>query len=495
MKQRKDILWWLRRRHIARTRIVQSNEKKNIIIKKEEKEIKVEPQSLPSKNEIVPEQPSISITEENNIIASPVERELPNKKNERITLIKPNRKVGTNESFDKVDKSKKDEKENQETHKEIKEKEEFDKDFINEQTVLNDVSINIDTLDEIEKMLITNYSEIQNIKYELNVLEQKEEEEIITEEVERLIEELKQLIKKFEKIKKDFYSSNLVNIYNHSSNNNYIELLINEYKTSVKENHLTEEIINGMKQIEEYISLINDIIEVESLKDNVEQKLNTKKENLDIRDNEFENLKIEYSNIEKMNHYLDGFSKEYNIIIKDIESKVAQSEQVKKTAEYKSELVINHSKLLASTLLLASTPMIPCTKGGSLLRLGLMMGAIGGLASSFKVRTRESKVTTHINFTDYAKDIQTSINSVQDMSLMIDKTRLDIKNIKSEFIREFGEYITRIPEYAELMANLDTVEKTLLIQASIAKEYDKKLEQTLEENNVKVKRLEEDIIN
>jgi hypothetical protein len=137
--------------------------------------------------------------------------------------------------------------------------------------------------------------------------------------------------------------------------------------------------------------------------------------------------------------------------------------------------------------------MIPCTKGGQLLKIGLMMGAIGGIASSFKVRTRESKVTTNINFTDYAKEIQTSINSIQDMSLMIDKTRLDIKNIKTEFIKEFGQYINVIPEYAELMANLDTVEKTLIIHAGIAKEYDKKLEQTLEENNVKVKRLEEDI--
>lgn len=493
MKQKKELLWWLRRRSIAKTRIVQNNEKNINVTKQEqqnkENEIDEETKIEQSKNN---QEQIIPIIEEKETIVTPSDRELPSKKNERITIIKPNRKIGFNEVFSTEDEL--NEVNNKKDTPKLKQEEDFDKDFINEQNVLNDVSINVDTLDEIEKMLITNHNEIQNIKYELDVLEQKEEDEILTEEIERLIEQLKQLIKKFEEIKKDFYSTNLFDIYNHSTNNNYIALLINEYKVSIKENNLNEDIIQGIKQIEQYISLINDIIVVENNKDDIEHKLDNKKKKLNIRDNEFEDLKIEYSNIEKMNNYLDGFSREYNNIIKDIETKVAQSENIKKTAEYKSELVVNHSRLLASTLLLASTPMIPFTRGGNLLRMGLMMGAIGGISSSFRVKTRESKVTTHINFTDYAKEIQTSINSVQDMSLMIDKTRIDIKNIKEEFIREFGEYITSIPEYIELMTNLDTIEKDLLIKASIAKEYDKKLVQTLEENNVKVKRLEEDII-
>lgn len=487
MKQKSGLLWWLRRRNIAKTRAVPREELKNI-------EVQVDSNNIESKEKNdTPPTPIEDIPIINNETEKGKkieERELPIKKNERITIIKPKRHIGIDEHPFTPDDN--DEKP---IEKENKKKNEINKIFINEETVLNDVTIDIDTLDEIEKMLIKNYNEIQAIKYELDLLEKQEDDTHTKYEIEILLEELKLIIKKFEQIKKDFYSSNFEEIYNHSDDNNYIGLLINEYKNAVKNNELSEDVINGIKQIEEYITLINDIIEVETKKDDVEKKLDDKKEKLGIRDNEFEDMKIEYSNIEKMNNYIDGFSNEYNIIIKDIENKVAKSEEIKKTAEYKSELVVNHNRLLISTLLLAATPAIPFTRGGNLLKMGLMMSAIGGISSSFRVRTKESKVTTQINFTDYAKEIQTSINSVQDMSLMIDKTRLDIKNIREEFIREFGEYINQIPEYYDLISNLDKIEKDLLVKASIAKEYDQKLEDVLEQNNVKVKRLEDEIIN
>ena len=61
-----------------------------------------------------------------------------------------------------------------------------------------------------------------------------------------------------------------------------------------------------------------------------------------------------------------------------------------------------------------------------------------------------------------------------------------------EFQKEFSEYVNEIPEYYELMKNLDSIEKELLSKQEFIKNQDKKLEELLEQNNVKVKRLEDE---
>jgi len=476
MKHKHGIFRWFRRKRPTPIAITNDIEKKKNIIVKEEPIHKVEDIN-PINNTTISPIPIVSNEKEN-------ERELPIRKNERITLVKPKRTVGITPIKEEIKKEKK-----IEDPKEIIE----EKNLVQHKTISNDVTIKTDALDEIEKMLKTNYYEVQNIKYELEVLEQKEQDEIIIEEVEKLIEELNKLIKRFEEIKKDFYRNNFDKISLSQYNDSYIGQLIEEYKTSIKDNNISENILREIKQIEEYITLINDIIDIESKKDTVNKKLDDKKESLGLRDKEFEDLKDKYVDVEKMNNYIESFSQEYDHIIKTIEEKVEAATTITKKAEYKSELAINYTRLLTSTLPLASTSMIPFNRSGNILKMGLMMASVAGIASSINVRTKESKVITKIDFIDYEKEILSNINTIDNMSLMLDKTIIDIKNIKDEFQKEFGEYTNLIPEYYELLSNLDSIEKDLLVKQDIVKEYDKKLEKTLEQNNVKVKRLEEEI--
>ncbi|MBQ7136867.1 MAG: hypothetical protein IJO43_02685 [Bacilli bacterium] len=442
-----------------------------------------------------------------NVPKKEVVCEIPTNKNERETIIKPTRTIGI-EPLQEVDKKQKKLdstlKPEQNKKDDIKIKEDIEnyipskiyaKDTVENEENYNDISIKTNTLDEIEKMLIINYNEIQTIKYELDILEEKEQDEVILDETEKLIEYLNKLIKRFEQIKKEFYQTNLDKITVHANNDNYISQLIEEYKTTMKDNNLNESVLKNIKQIEEYISLIDDIIFIETKKDDISNRLNSKKETLKIRDQEFDELKDKYTDVEKINNYIGLFSKEYNYIIKEIETKVSNATNITKKAEYKSETAINYARLLTSTLVLATTPAIPFTRGGNILKMGLMIAAVSGISSSIKVRAKESKVTTKINFIDYEEEILSNINSIKDMSLMIDKSMVDIKNIKKEFQKEFSEYANLIPEYYEMMANLDSIEKELLVKYNISREYNQKLNTVLEKNNTKVKRLEEEIPN
>lgn len=434
-------------------------------------------------------------------------------KNERLTIVKPTRTRVIAPTQDEIKEPKEQKKKNQQEpipiEKQVKKDDiEIKEKIINEekkritfpnniqnQEHYNDISIKTDTLDEIERVLIKNYNEIQTIKHEIDILEKQEQDEVIKEEIEKLIEYLNQLIKKFEQIKKDFYQTNLEQITNHTNNDNYISQLIEEYKTNVMNNTLNESVLKNIKQIEEYISVIDNIILIETKKDDISNKLNDKKETLEIRDTDFDELKDKYIDIEKLNNHIDLFEKEYNQTIKAIESKVSNATNITKSAEYKSEIAINYARLLTSTLILASTPAIPFTREGNILKMGLMMAAVAGISSSIKVRTKESKVITKIDFIDYEQEILSNISNIKDMSLMIDKTMIDIKNIKTEFQKQFSEYIHLIPEYYQMMCNLDSIEKELSVKYTIAKEYNQKLNASLEQNNVKVKRLEEEFPN
>lgn len=483
MKKKGNAFWWFRRKKRPVFINVKDENKQNNVIKINQEQ---------SNNK-----------EKENTNTSPIQdikiKETPQRKkiikeeireNERDTLIKPKRNIGLENTIE----IKKQDQKNEEKD-EITLKEEVNKDFDLNDKLDNDVAIITNTLDEIEKMLRINYNEIQNIKYELEQLEEKEEDEILLEEVEKLIEELNKLIKKFEEIKKDFYHQNFKEIHNHSTNDNYIGLLIEEYKTSLKDNNIKQSELLQIKQIEEYISLINSIIDIEKDKDKLDEKLNDKKEKFEYRDSEFDILKDKTEDVEKVNEYINKFSNEYDLIIKEIEYKIKNSTTVTKKAEYKAEVAINYTRLLTSTLLLGSSVAIPFNRSGNLLKMGLMMASVAGIASSIRTRTRETKTTTTISYIDYKNNILANINNVNDMSLMIDKAIVDIKDIRNEFMKEIGEYIDEIPEFYTLMSDLDSVEKDLLSKQTIAKEYDKKLEIVLEENNVKVKRLEEEFPN
>lgn len=366
--------------------------------------------------------------------------------------------------------------------------------FEEKSDISNDIIIKTNALGEIEKIIQKNYYKIQEIQYELKILEQQEKDEVLTDEINKLIDELNAIRKRFEQIKKEFWQSNYEEIYKFPNNDNYISHLIEEYKASLKNNDNNTSLL-AIKEIQEYINIINDIIDIEKRKDVIEEKLENKKEKLGIRDNDFEDFKDNCIDIDKINNYVASFVTEQDYIIKDIESKVNMASNITKTAEYKTELAINYTRLLTSTLLLATTSLIPNTRRGNMLKIGLMFASVAGLSSAIRLRTKESKVTTKVTFIDYAKEIRSSINNVSDMSLMIDKTMLDIKFLKEEFKKDFGEYKNSIKEYYDIITKLDTIEKDLIVRQQIVKEYNTKLNKTLNKNNVKVKRLEEEYPN
>ncbi len=461
MKRKFDILWWLRDKD-------KLEDENPLFDKKKDNKIETVKEEKQDEKEI----------EKDTVIKTIIESELsptPIKKDKVISTDDRQPNPLIEQRIDNID------------TKEIKEepKEEIKKDDYDNQTKLS-------TLDEMEIMIKKNYYELENIKYELQIIKIEKDNEVETKKIDELTQKLIELMKRLEELKKDFFNKNYKDLYKGYTSDEYINQLINEYKLAIKENDVNNASILQVKQIEEYINIINEIINVEIETDKEKEELDIKKEELDIRDTDFDKLKDDYKDVDKINDYVDKFVKEQDYIISDIEYKVKNSTNITKSVEYKTELVVNYSKILTSTLLLATTNIIPQTRRGNLLKLGLIVGAIGNLSSVVKPRSKENKTIIKVTYTDYGREIESKIDSLDNVTLTINKAITDINDLRQTFEKEFKEYANLIPEYKDMIIKLSTIEKDLIVKKDLIKDYNQRLDNTLNKNNVKIKSLTED---
>ena len=356
----------------------------------------------------------------------------------------------------------------------------------------NEDIIKSNVLDELDKMLKTSYYEIQKIKYDLDQLEKEEDEIIIRKEIDDLIYKLQKLIQRFEQIKKEFVSKNPNVLVYDLKEDLYIKELIEEYKFLYNNGSITNTDILQAKQISEFTHIIDEIIDIQNRCSKLNDNLDEKKKKDVNRDKDFDNFTNDSKEIDKINDYIKSFTNNQEHIIKELEAKIAESADITKTVTYKTELVVNYSKLLKATLLMATTPIIPPTRGGNLLKIGIMGVAIGNLANFVHFRTEEDKTIVKATYVDYEQAVRKNIDKVGEMSAVIGKAINDIKYLKKAFDKDFGEYANLIPEYSSMLIKLNEIEKDLIVKEQLTKEYNDRLDKALEKNNIKVKKIEED---
>lgn len=345
--------------------------------------------------------------------------------------------------------------------------------------------------EELDSMIKVDYNDLERINLEINVLNEKEEDALLLDEIKQLKAELEQIIKRFEALanKYDFVYGSLDYEKIRQMSSYYIKDLINEYKDALENDDLLDEKFESLKDIEEYIGVINTIIEIENKKDCLQEKIDEKLDRFEIRDEEFEKMKEDYYSIDKINDVVTSFNKSQAQTLNTIKQLVDKSINIEKKTDYKRVLSLNMGNALVGTLLIASTPLIPPTRRGNLFRIGLMVMGISRLNSVVNTHEKE-EVTFDYNITNYEKELNDGIVSIRNVIKDIDNAFADISLLRQRIKEEFAEYINDVPEVKELMKNINKVEKELTIQQEIAKSYSNEFSMTLQENNEKIKKLE-----
>lgn len=351
--------------------------------------------------------------------------------------------------------------------------------------------IKISIIREIEEVLKNDYYELSDIKYQIDVLQQQEKDEVLLENIEKIQKELENLIKRFNYIKNKYS-----NLYEYMSiedmeliNTLGIGGVIKDYISNGKEGFDNSQTIDQINEIKEFIAIINNIIIIEQQKDEVSEKVEQKIEIFGIRDEEFIKMQDRYTKVEEINNAMQNYNLQIASVFADIEAKLVNNVDISKTIETTTSLIPDLNKIMEATLLMASTKLIPPTPIGQLFKASLFVSAIHMMANAVTPKTEQKEVIT-TTVTDYSRDINIGKDNVIAVLSNIENAFYEIDYMKKTFAKEFSQYASQIPEYDKLISNLFAIEKELTRQQNKAYEFSDKFDRILDKNNQKIKLLE-----
>lgn len=353
--------------------------------------------------------------------------------------------------------------------------------------------IQVSIIEEIDNLLRNDFYDLNDIKYKIEVLNQQEKDEVLLENIEKIQKELEELIKRFNEIKKKYdYAYSNISINDITLINNLdLGVSISDYIVNGKEGFDNSTTLNQIHEIEEFIGIINNIIEIEKQKDIVEDSVDSKLVDFSIRDEEFLILQDQYANIEDINSMVDKYNGEMDSIIASLEEKIANNTDISRITETTFEMVPDLNRMLQATFMLASAQAIPPTPVGSLFKATLYASAAHMLVTAFTPR-EETRERVVIDVTDYSRDILSNKDTVKSVLDNIEDAFSNIRYMKDTFEKQFSQYRSQIPEYDTLIKNIFSIEKELERQQHLAYDYNNKIDQALNLNNQKVKRKDYD---
>ena len=349
--------------------------------------------------------------------------------------------------------------------------------------------IEVVVFEELDTMLSKDYNSLKELNLEVEVLNNIDKNNALTKEAKNLEDEfihlfnrLKELFKKYDNIYKDLDYCELKKI-----DTEYIKYLINDY-SSFLDKYTLKKIISPAI-LEEYIDIINTLINLDKKKNNLEEKIEEKKEKHNIDNIAFSKMKNEYVKLETINDNVSLKNKDIEKELKKINDLIKNSESIKETVEYKKKLSFSLNKVIKGNILLSVSNMFPPTKKGNILRIGFMIMGINNLKNVIKEQ-EVKEIKNLYDVIDYSKKIENNTYNINDLVENIDDACKNIDEIRKKIKYEFKHYIDKIDDVKDLLININKLEKELNIKKEIALNYNNEFQKTLNENNEKVKKLD-----
>ncbi len=343
-------------------------------------------------------------------------------------------------------------------------------------------------IDELDEILKENRFELNKLITEYNILNKEADNLIETKDAEKASEEINELLDKLERIKKEMEnmtnSSTLKNIYEFE--NHYLNKLLTDYKDSIKTNLPLQKQVEDIEKDKTYVSIVNKIIEFEQERNKLQIKVNAKKAELELRDDEFDKLKDNHLNIEKITKELDSIIKETERELDKIKDKVNAS--VKVTEIVETKMVSSLSIVTKALLLMTVLKHNPLRKANGLAALEALtaISLISNLAKPKKVTT--TTITTDL--VDYKNNLIDALKDTKNIDQLVDDSIKNISELKDTFEDEFKQYQYDIPEYDKVFSSLNKMEKELKEKKDNMSKINQELSYQYNKNDQKVKKYE-----
>ncbi|MBR3211190.1 MAG: hypothetical protein IKF71_04565 [Bacilli bacterium] len=329
-------------------------------------------------------------------------------------------------------------------------------------------------VEEYEKRLKDIRFELRQIIYEYNALVDEEERVVLSREAEIILERLSQIIDKIEELKARIKIENL-----DQYDDNYIYFLIEGYLKEFRDKRVVREV----KDSPLYILLEEKLEELDKKRGSLSKEVSDKKEKLEEREIDFEEVKKKYDSYSQFNNQLMEFQYDQSRLLREIQNKVANA--VTETEKVKEEFVGLTGQSRRLLRMLSIQMLFPGLRGAK--RAATATAAYLYFMKNVMKPTTKTTRYKVITVKDYHEEIQGSINAIDDVIRILGKTTSQIEKMISEIKEKFKDYIGVIPECDELLANLHKVKREMKEKEYEMQRIKAKQEKELEKNDAKVK--------
>ena len=282
-------------------------------------------------------------------------------------------------------------------------------------------------VEEYEKNLKEVRKDLRQLIFEYNIISEESDNLYESKEADELLDRLNEIIKKIEELKRKIDIPDI-----DKYDDNYLYTLITDYIEEFRNKQFVDEI----KDSNLYIMISEKLEELDTKKDILQDKIETKKSNLEIDEIRLEEIKENYSNYEKFNKDLLNFQVSQDKILDDIREKMANATSIQERVQVQVVGMQRQSKRLLN--MLAASMMIPGARSAR----GLATMAATYLyfmRNVMQPRTVTRRYKT-VKVADYHKEIESSLNQLDDIANLLKKTSKQIDVTIKEFEKEFKEY-------------------------------------------------------
>ena len=185
-------------------------------------------------------------------------------------------------------------------------------------------------IEEYQNKLKSIRKDLKSLTYEYKVIDNEEKNITTSSEAEELLNKLNTILIKLDKLKSK-YSIDSIERYDE----NYIQVLIEDYIKEFKSRNFVKEVKNS----ELYILISEKLDELYNKKEELEDKINTKKNKLLITEDELEKLKEKYNEFDKFNIKLLEYQNEQDKIIKEMNEQLKNAETIEEKVEIIQEML------------------------------------------------------------------------------------------------------------------------------------------------------------
>lgn len=341
-------------------------------------------------------------------------------------------------------------------------------------------------IQELENLIKENQYQLDKLFAEYYLLEKETDDIQYSKDAEYLSQEIEKLLDQLEKIKRELEvlvdTIDLENIY--QLHDDYLTYLVENYKQQVSKEMIIDQ-VQDFKHDPEYLSIMKKIILFEQARDELEEQIKDKQYELDLRDQDFERLKTECLEIEKTTALLQQLIQEANRSLEEIQAKVAETVHISENV--KTRLKSSLSLMGQILLMMALLKKKPFKQS-----IGLM-AVEGILAANILKELLNPKEIKEITLTsdikNYQEEILSAINDVGSVTTLVEKSLVDIQEVRKNFEHNFSIY-QDLPEYKELLTTILDMEEELKTNKEKIVFVQQEMARELEKNDQKVKRYE-----